>query len=144
MRHATHCKFCKAPITVEIDDEYSKLSDPYKLIPMAVCSPCSDIRVLRRKLERKVQIVCRVFQMAGKNATDELSEKTKKSLTALTQDYASMICRWHKLEGMAWDEECVSQLMEHPERWGEILGHLWKMFRQSRREELRQMLGVVA
>lgn len=132
MLHATSCQFCKLPITLEIEDGYAGLGDPHKLIPMASCNHCADLRVCRRTLEGKLRTVCRVIQMSGQNATDTLKSNTKKSLTRLTQDYAKMIARWHRLEGMAWDEECVNQLMEHPEQWGEIVSQLWKTFKHSR------------
>lgn len=131
MKHATHCQFCKMPITVEADDSYAALGDPFKLLPLAACNQCADLRVSRRRIEAKVRFLSRVIQMAGNNATDTLLKSSRETLTKLTQDYAKMIARWNKLEGMAWDEECVNQIMDHPERWGDILSQLWKTFRQS-------------
>lgn len=131
MKHATHCKFCKIPITVEIDDGYEKHGDPYKLLPMACCNECADVRVLRRSITRKIQFTCRILQMAGTNATDEMISKSRKALTSLTQAYAKMISRWNKTEGMAWDEEIVNQLIEQPDQWGVIITQMWKMYKDS-------------
>jgi hypothetical protein len=130
MNHATNCKFCKRPITVEIDDSYAGLGDPYKILPLAACNRCADLRVERRRLEERVQRVCNnlIFSAGSSSA---LKTSTRTILTKLTKSYASLIARWHEMDGMSWDEEVVNQIMDHPENWGEVLGRLWRMFKQS-------------
>ncbi len=49
MKHGTHCKFCKLPIVVVVDDAYAGLGDPLHLLGLAACNFCSDIRVERRR-----------------------------------------------------------------------------------------------
>ena len=129
MKHATHCKFCQKPITLTIDDSYAELGDPLKLIGLAACNDCADVRVERRKLEAKIWLACEVVIRAGKMEGEERARHSEK-LTKLTQDYAKMIARWHKKEGMVWDEALVDTIMEHPNQWGEFLSKLWAMFRQ--------------
>lgn len=131
MKHATNCKFCKAPITLTIDDSYPLLRDPNKLLPLSACNSCADARVWRRKLENKIRFACRVLSVSGKHATTELLAKSRSSLTKLSQDYARMIAQWNKMQGMSWDEECVEQLMEHPDQWPDILSTMWKTFDET-------------
>lgn len=133
MNHATNCKFCKMPITVEIDDAYAELGDPYKLLPMACCNRCADLRLTRGVLEGKIKHACLgLFQKKGM-ASREVVTRTREVLTKLTQGYATMIARWNHKEGMAWDEECVNMMMDKPEYWHKILAELWNLFRDSHR-----------
>lgn len=132
MNHATHCKFCKTPITVDIDDDYAAIGDPFKILPLSACNRCADLKVLRRTLEEKVQRAClSLCQKRGKMGDDQ-RRKIRDTLTKLTQAYAVMIARWYRKEGMAWDEECVNLLLEKPQLWHKILPDLWKLFEDSR------------
>ena len=81
MKHATHCKFCKSPITIEIDDEYSKLGDPFKLIGMASCNRCADLRTERRCLEGKIKRVCMILALSANKDKSKLSDSVRDTLT---------------------------------------------------------------
>lgn len=129
MRHATTCKFCKNPITVTIDDDYAELGDPLKLLGLAACNTCADLRVERRGLERKIAFACNQVLRAGKMDDDERAEHAK-GLSELLQEYAKMIARWHGKEGSCWDEAIVDAILSNPIKWGEVLGRLWTMYRQ--------------
>lgn len=135
MNHSTHCKFCHKPITVEVDDDYAKLGDPYKLLQKAACNACADVRMLRRVLEERISRVSTVYA-AIHHPSDSVKINTRKSISKLLQAYCRMIARWNRLEGMAFDEAAVDTLMEHPSQWAEVLSNLWKVFRhwQQQRE----------
>lgn len=133
MKHATNCKFCRKPITIEIDDSYAELGDPHKLIPMAACNSCADIRVERRVLESKIKYSC-MNRLSTKRPSEEYLNKFRNLMEKLMKDYASMIARFHFMSGMSWDDECLEAIMEHPENWNEVLSRLWKMFRDSNPE----------
>jgi hypothetical protein len=130
-KFGTTCKFCKTPITLSIDDAYDAISDPQKIIPLACCNRCADLRVEKRKLESQIQHVCTLFRLSPKKYDSDTITKTKGALTRLTQDYAKMICRWNRMEGMAWEESVVEQLIEHPESWADVIGRLWKVFKAT-------------
>jgi hypothetical protein len=127
----TTCKFCRQPITVQIADSYDELSDPLKLLPLAACNHCADLRVERRKLESKIQFICKLREFGPKVPSPEKNRDTRSILETHTKAYAKLIARWHEMDGMSWDEEVVNQIMDHPENWGEVLGRLWRMFKQS-------------
>ena len=122
MKFGTHCKFCKKPITLEIDENYDALGDPQKLIPMACCNYCADIRELRRKLERKVQVVCTMLELAGKSS----EAKSREALVRLTKDYATMISKWTGKVNR-WDEAVVDALLKDPHHFGDPLTRMWKI-----------------
>jgi hypothetical protein len=143
MKHAMNCKFCKKPITVTIDDDYEKMHDPYKLLPMACCNACADNRIERRALERKVQFVVTCFNLAGAKKTEDLIEVTRAKLTILTQAYAGLIARWNGKEGSLWEAEIVDQIIRSPEHWGDTLGHMWRSFREwEKQQQLQPQLNV--
>lgn len=131
MKHATNCKFCKRPITVEVEDAYAELGDPFKLIQLLCCDHCADLRIERRKLERDIKNKCvGMFQVGPKKA--KLKEKENREfLKYTTQKYAELIARWHEKEGMAWDDAIVDTLIENPERWSTVLASMWVHFRKS-------------
>lgn len=131
---ATNCKFCKAPITLEIDDSYDPVSDPNKLIPLAACNPCADIRVRRRILETKIGKACRALQLLSPGDKED-REELSKILEKLTQGYAKMICKWHGYEGMVWEECCVAEIVSKPDHWGEALGRMWQAFHHWRKQQ---------
>ena len=128
MNHATTCKYCRKPITVEIDDAYADLGDPHKLIPMAACNRCADIRVERRVLEAKVKFACMMLHFGRKKFSETKVHDTRVVLERLLKQYANMIARWHFLEGMSWDDEALNLIMDKPDAWASVLKELWKMF----------------
>lgn len=130
MIHQTHCKFCKSPLNIEIDDEYSKLGDPFKLLPFAACNRCADLRVRRRKVEHAIERVCaRLCQ--GKVGNEE-RDRLRDILTATTKAYASLIADWIRASSPFWHEDCVDLLMDRPAHWPKILGQMWKLYENTK------------
>ena len=134
MFHSLTCKFCKRPITVEISDDYAKLHDPYKILPMACCNFCSDIRVERRMLEGTIQRVCSAISVVP--VSDEKRRATMRGvLEKLTKKYAGMVARWYGMEGGLWEEGVLDVLMKNPNEWPDVLGKLWASFRQWQEQQ---------
>lgn len=134
MRHATTCKFCHNPITIEVDAEYAELGDPLKLLPLAACNQCADLRVERRFLEDRIRKAAMIFAAIRKPG-DEAKQVARVNFTSLCTRYARMIARWHRVEGMSWDQAIVDQMMERPEQWPDTLSQMWKMFSQWREQQ---------
>ena len=130
MKPGTNCKFCKKPIVVETDDEYSTMGDPLKILSLAACNRCADLRIERRKLESSVKTICTMRQMDKRIAGDRFKEH-QAALEALLKGYANMIARWHLMSGMSWDDKAVAVIMEHPEAWPDVLATLWRVFRDA-------------
>ena len=142
MHIATTCKFCKIPITVHVDNDYAKLGDPYKLLPLACCNRCADLRVSRRVLEKKIGNICTQLMFAGRKVESAARDRARTGLTHWTKEYAKLIAKWHKMDGLCWDEAVVDQLMEKPETWGDVLGRLWTMFKDSQASRQPDLNGV--
>lgn len=133
MRYATNCKFCKKPITLEVDDDYHKMGDPHNLIPGAACNSCADVRELRRRLTDKINSMSAFFQRLYRsmNETDKLAARER--LEKILKKYANVIARLHGKDGMAWDDAFVEEFLKHPELCNEIVSRMWKVYRLSER-----------
>lgn len=132
----TTCKFCKKPITLKIAKSYSELGDPQKLIPMAACNSCADLRVERRSLEAKVKFICMMRKTEGKKESDSQQQERREALEKLLKQYAHLVARWHFMEGMAWDDAALDTVMEKPGQWFDVLATLWKTFKAATPELL--------
>jgi hypothetical protein len=130
MKHATNCKFCKNPITLDVDDEYDAIGDPLKLLPLAACNRCADLRVERRSLERKVNFICMMRHLDPKIRESRMDHH-RQMLESLLKQYANMIARWHGMSGMCWDDAALDDIMERPDLWNKNLQTLWKMFAEN-------------
>lgn len=131
MKHALHCKFCKKPITVEIDDAYAELGDPMKLLPMACCNPCADLRVKRRNIEENIKAVAMILVQCKGKVPQAISQMASEQLRVKTQAYCKLIAEWHDMSGMAWDENIPAAIMDHPDMWYSVLERLWKIFKED-------------
>lgn len=139
MRHALNCKFCKKPISVEVDDDYAKLGDPYKILPLGCCNRCADLRERRRVLADKVRRTANAFGVLHKPSKAAV-EDARMVLSNLCHKYAKLIAEWHGQEGECWDDTVVDAILETPNCWGEVLGRLWTMYRQWAKEQEAAML----
>lgn len=131
MKHPTTCKFCKKEIVLEIDDAYAELGDRHKIIPMAACNRCADLRVRKRNLENAIKdIAMALVQLKSKASPDTLAI-SRDGFTRLTKKYTSMIADWVHSTSPWWDSTIVESLMEHPDKWPDILQQCWKMYKST-------------
>lgn len=129
MKHATNCKFCKKPITLEIDDSYYSLKDPLGIIQMACCNRCADLRIKRRSLEDKIQKTVFPLIVKGNKATDEERMLCRQILIELTKKYTALIAEWLNASTPWWDQSIVDSIMEMPNLWNSFIVQCWKMYR---------------
>ena len=139
MNHATTCKFCHKPITLQIDDAYAELGDPYKLLSLAACNECADVRELRRLLEERIRKVAMMVAAMDRPKQEE-KDLMRKNLLVLCEKYSRMIARWHRMEGMAFDAAVVDDILTRPDQWPVALRGLWGMFRMWKREQEERLL----
>lgn len=131
----TTCKFCRKPITISISDSYDYLADPHKLIPLAACNQCADLRVERRSIESKVKFICKMRQLDNNRAIKG-ADRDRVALEKLLKQYANMIARWHFMQGMTWDDAALDLIMDKPAHWFDILGTLWRIFKDANPERV--------
>lgn len=74
------------------------------------------------------------WRLAGRIESQRDRGKAHQVAETLLKDYAHMIARWHFLEGMTWDDECVDLILDKPEHWADILTQLWKLFTEANPE----------
>lgn len=134
MMHGTTCKFCNQPITVEIDDGYAAMGDPFKLLKLAACNRCADLREEKRMLEAKFKRACSLLS-AVPVGDPKRRETMRNVLEVLTKKYAEMIARWNGMDGSLWEEAILNTLMERPDRWASIIGKMWGAFREWKRQQ---------
>lgn len=135
MNHATNCKFCHKPITLEVDDAYAALGDPHKLLPMAACNFCSDIRVERRRLEASLAKVAAMIALVPRDGKEAAT--LRAVVERMTKNYAEMIARWHHLQGCVWDVEAVNLIMDKPHAWSQVLTTLWSLFKDWKEQRAK-------
>jgi hypothetical protein len=135
MNHATQCQFCKRHLVLQVDPDYIGLGDYLKLIPLAACDRCADLREKRRSLEEKIRRICiRLTQLTGPPRY-KAAEQSKEPLRVLTQAYSRMIADWLNASHPAWDSECVELMVDRPDQYGRILSQLWKLYQDKPKQE---------
>lgn len=125
--HQTTCKFCKKPIEIWVDAIYDTIGDPLKLLPLAACDRCADLRERRRKLEEMIKRTCERMTMKKGEELDKFKSAARITLTTLTKSYSRLAADWCRSNMPLWDEECVNAIMDSPKRWNMALEILWKM-----------------
>ncbi len=129
MNHATSCKFCKAPLVIQIDDAYAALGDPLKLLPFAACNRCADLRVRKRSLE--AMIMHAVFPLMGSKSAKVIAQ-ARAELVVLTKKYTAMVADWLHATHPWWDEGIVESIIERPDHTSNFLQMCWKMYEPTR------------
>lgn len=130
MNQPTTCKFCKKPIILTIDDAYAELGDPSKLIPMAACNRCADLRIRRRSIEEAIKRS--VFPLLTPSKTREANEqKAREELIILTKKYTALIAEWTDAADPWWDIDIIDSIIANPAHWTSFLGQCWKMYQPA-------------
>lgn len=135
MNHATTCKFCRIPITVTINDEYAKLGDPYKLLPLASCNRCADLRQQRRSLEDRFRRASRIVSLCGSDSDQR--QTMKGVLQRLCVAYADLVIRWKRVSPMDQDtikamaDDAVNGILDKPDALNVVLNTFWQLIKQE-------------
>lgn len=133
MKVSLNCKFCKLPITVEIDDEYAQTHDRFKLLSYAACNHCADVRETRRSLTERIKRAAFAFA-AMSNRKEADKDRARKIFSKLLTLYAANIAKSHRMEGMVWDDAVVEDMMECPGKWPDVLSLMHNMFNDWKRQ----------
>lgn len=123
MKLAVNCKICKRPLTVDCDDDYAAMGDPFKLSKMATCNSCYDMRDERLRYEQYTVNWCNRLLCAPKKNRDQHVQDIREALFKCTRKYAEIVARINRSSRVFWDDELVNLLMDKPEKSGDILRH---------------------
>jgi|SRR5208282_1927040 len=122
MKHRTTCKFCKKAVLLAIDPSYDALADPQKLIPLAACNRCADLREEKRRLTERIARICGEVQSKPKDET--FRGKSLLTLSTLVPKYCSMVARWTGVK-FQHDESIAEAMAHNPKEVYDILSRLW-------------------
>lgn len=131
--HQCKCRLCLKPLTVEVDDSYGEHGDPFKLLPMATCNRCFDLRETRIRIESQVARASRMLIMQPKMDAS-IRNKIRDSLRIATQAYARYVADLNNSKVMAWNEDFVDLIMEKPDRSLTAL----TLYRNNRTKEIQE------
>ena len=132
------CQFCSKELHLEIDDDYAKLGDPFKLTRLASCNRCSDLKTRQRKLERRMEYFTGLLRV---KMTDKESENLRLSMGKTSQDYLRCICEFLRVDYVDWDESILDALMTVPlppkvSNLGDVVRRMWAMAKHPKQREL--------
>lgn len=120
MKHTTNCKFCKDPITIEIDDGYAELGDPLKLIRLAACNRCADFRVARSKYHDFFANICIEIANARRDNSPRLAH-LHTIVTDASRRYAQAVCAFLRSRTLHWNEDLGTAIFNSPDKWPKLL-----------------------
>lgn len=110
------CRICGTRLMLQIDDAYDIEHDASKLIPMATCNPCFDLRKRLQKLEDAIKLTCHDLSL---NTIDK--GKAVEALAILAKKFsgycADMLQRQHTADVGALGRG----LVEQPGNWWRTL-----------------------
>lgn len=122
------CKFCKTVLHLQISEAYHKTGDSLRLVSLAACDRCADLRTRRSKLHRAFERVCANLIIDPKDS--EVRKAAYEAFTGLTKGYIRLICEWFNVT-IPWEEQMVDGLMHRPQMLGAVLKSFWALARQN-------------
>lgn len=126
--HPTQCRFCKKPITLEIDNDYVALGMPFDFIlELAACDRCAELRERRSRLETKIGKACTFIEFLGDRDAKQRAIM-RNILLSLARKYGKLILDWHNELGDFDSPIIAAKLADDPSKWGEHLSEYWRLF----------------
>jgi hypothetical protein len=131
MKVDAQCKFCKAKIVLDMDEDYCLRGDPYKLVAMAACQRCADWQSARRFLYGRIKIHCEAL-IQGVVRTNEERGVTEQALRKLLSKYIKRMSEYRREPLPEWDESILEALLASPSNFSNILSRIPSLFRQAK------------
>ena len=128
-QHLTKCKACKRELVVSSDDE-CPVEWVAKILPMACCNRCYDLKTEKDKAVSIIAGACVTLFQASKKS-DELMTRTRDTLTIGTKLYSRFLAQLYNSKVQVWDVEFVNILIEQPGRWQKIVSDYRREFKRS-------------
>ena len=124
---AAHCKFCHCDLNLVVDDDYAAIGDRFKLIEIASCNRCHDLRVMRRNIGDGVKSICIIILNSDGAAQQTVRESLRGSLSTLLRSWMGLAEDWKHNEGPEFDEAALDGLLNDPRQYPDVLKRLWDM-----------------
>lgn len=130
------CKFCHTPLRLKLHEEYS-VSDPLKIIQMAACNRCADLRDRRRVLHLRFASVCsgisNLVDRSTSTMTDAQRKEVQEAMTKahdniehLVKLYLRLIGDWYNRDDLVFEEIMVPPFMQAPHDLSKHIARLWR------------------
>lgn len=130
------CKICGVPLDLSIDPEYDTVGDRNRLMPMATCNRCGDMRSKRESYHDDFYRQCvQLIVLTPSKNSEERRQSYKVSLLILARKYAKLIAAYHRSSLVIPVEDLVSDLMDKPKHWADALRAFRRHVRTVVREE---------
>lgn len=140
MIKASKCKVCGKPITLNIDDDYAELGDPYKLEKLGTCDKCVAQHALQQKMNTALERISAMLRIVGNDVEERpaLLGKAEKILKA----YLRLISTKEKLrEELPWDDTILDKYAAHPEKLDGVIDFMRDTVRQVVRQQQLDLIG---
>lgn len=134
MNHAAKCKICKTPIVISFDAEYEGLGDPFKLMLLATCNRCYDLRNRRETIHAGFAVACGALACLRTPIADKHRAALALTVEALTKQYANYVSDFYRRQELVWDSDFTAMVIENPAKWPVIL----RNYRESYRKQYGQ------
>lgn len=122
------CKFCQRELVLMCDPSYDLAGDVHKLLAMAACNRCADLRIRKRKLETRIELAAQKFKQATMDREPDLCSALRVKLTELTTHYCNLIAEWLGATSAYWDREIVELICDKPDHWPAVLKQCWSLY----------------
>lgn len=135
MKASTHCKICKKPMSVTIDDGFPE-EGIGRWLPMATCNPCFDLYKERQTIRDRVKVICEWLsrtRMVNQAKATEKEPEVRDKLNRLTKDYVKVVARFYRDPTAPWSEEITEEMLYQPEKWDGILDFVSKRIRDQKK-----------
>lgn len=123
MKVQHHCKFCRAPVTLEIDDAILEIYTLDSWKAMAACNRCADFLVKKHRLIDLVAgnaIQWSRHKMEQNPLDREQQEKLRVSLEAFLKTFCAHICEFYRVQ-FTFENDFTIQIMERPWKFGAMM-----------------------
>jgi hypothetical protein len=117
------CKFCSAPITLEMDDDGDICFGLDYLKSIAACNRCADYREKRRSLiDRLINHSIEWSRAKTKQLPlgPQEMDKLKEAIISATKKYSDLCCRFKRIQSV-WEYDFAQQIMDQPHKTMQIL-----------------------
>lgn len=121
-----HCKFCHAPVNLEIEQEGLNVFEGFSvgfLKSIAACNRCADYREKKRGLTEKLAAYL-VDWARDQSKQVRLGDAERKNLIESIEfnarKYSELVHRFHRIK-FEWDPALVQLLMDRPNHTTAVL-----------------------
>lgn len=114
IQHA--CKFCSAPVTLELGEEMLEFFNLDYWKSLSACNRCADYREKKRGLIDRIvdrSVVWLRHQNHQLRLNETEAEELRKSIVGATQKYADLICKFYR-HHFSWEPDFAQQIMDNP------------------------------